>query len=198
MRRLVVLLLASAALLSAATTTYRLAPAEGGKLSLEVEKTGLMKGKKHVFLFPRYQGTLRYDPDQPAASQLEFTIDSASIHCTDTWVSEKDLRKVQAYAEKDMLAVSSYPEIKFRSTAITATGPSQFKVTGDLTIRNVTRPVQLTLQTSQNGTSLWSDGSGTIKLTDYQLKPPTAALGTIGTKDEMLVQFRVRFDKAAN
>jgi hypothetical protein len=36
------------------------------------------------------------------------------------------------------------------------------------------------------------EGGATIKMTDYGLKPPAAALGTIGTKDEMRIEFRIR------
>lgn len=172
---------------------YRLAPAKGIYLRLTVEKTGLLRGKKHVFEFSRYRGAVAYDPTSPLTTDVRFTIESASIRCLDNWVSEKDRVKIQHVAEHDMLAVDIFPDLGFRSTRITAVAANRFLVHGLLTIRNVAKPVDVdvSLRTDE-GNTVWADGQASVKLTDYGLKPPTAALGTIGTKDEMTLMFRMK------
>lgn len=174
-------------------TDYRLAPANGIYLRLTVEKTGLLRGKKHVFEFSRYRGAVAFDPSSPLTTDVHFTIESASIRCLDDWVSEKDRAKIQHVAEHDMLAVETFPDIGFRSTHITSVAANRFLVRGMLTIRNVARPVdvEISLQPDEAKT-VWADGQALVKLTDYGLKPPTAALGTIGTKDEMKLTFRMK------
>ena len=73
---------------------------------------------------------------------------SASIRCLDEWPGQKDIVKIQHYAEHEMLAVKSYPQIEFQSTSVTADTATRFHVQGMLTIRNVAKPavVEVTLQ----------------------------------------------------
>jgi polyisoprenoid-binding protein YceI len=170
---------------------YEIRPGgDTSKMELTVEKTGLLSGKKHLFVFSQYQGTVQFDREKPEASSVAFTIESNSILCKDTWVSAKDLKKVQAYALEDMLAVSKHPQITFRSTKITKSGPDKFQVEGTLQIKNIAKPVVVDaiLKPGQRD-SLTIDGNATIRLTDYGISPPKAALGTIGTKNEMPFHF---------
>jgi polyisoprenoid-binding protein YceI len=99
-----------------------------------VTKTGFLRGKQHLFVFESYRGILRYDPQQPESSQVNFTIEAASAVCKDTWLSAKDLRKVQDFALKDMLDAAHHPEITFTSTAIRQAGAGGFEMQGMLTI----------------------------------------------------------------
>ncbi|MBI3680111.1 MAG: YceI family protein [Acidobacteria bacterium] len=184
----VLLLLAAGALL-AQPAEYRIEPGGDNQIALDVEKTGLMKGKKHHFVFPRYQGKLVFDAGNPSNSRVELKIDSASVVCHDTWLSPKDLKKVIDYTLKDMLAVRQYPEMRFQSSKVTALGNNRFTVDGTLTIRGIGKPATLDV-TLESGKLLF-DGKSVVKLTNYGLKPPSAGLGTVGTKDEMTALFRV-------
>lgn len=174
---------------SATAAEYRIGPAPGGRFALEVEKTGLLKGKKHVFVFERYKGRLDYDEAQPEKSNVEFVIESASIVSTDDWVSEKDKKKVMKAALEDMLAAEKYREIKFAGSGARDNGDGSFTVPGTLTLRGIGKPASVTVKLAPQAGGLRFDGSAKVKLTDYGLKPPSAALGAVGTKDEMLVTF---------
>lgn len=199
MLRLLLLLLSAAVLLAAELRPYRIEPHHDARFTLQVDKTGLMNGKTHLLVFERYDGRLEYGPRNPQQSHVELTIDSGSLVVTDDWVNEKDRAKIADEALHKMLAVSRYPEMRFRSHAIrTSEGENRYEVAGDLTIRDLTRPVvvQVGLREQPDG-SLWFDGKATVKMKDYGLKPPSAALGLIGTKNEMLVSFRLRAVPAA-
>jgi polyisoprenoid-binding protein YceI len=156
-----------------------LAPGEGNVLELYVEKTGLLAGKKHRFLFDRFEG--RFDE-----SHVTMTIDAASIRCVDTWVSANDLKKIEKTARTEMLDVSRFPSLKFESTAIRQTAPDRFEVSGALTVRDRSRTVIVAVM--KTGDRSYR-GSAKIRLTDFGLKPPSAALGLVGTKDEMAFAF---------
>lgn len=164
---------------------------DGGRFTLEAEKTGLLSGKKHVFSFPAIDATLLYDPARPAASIVEFSLDAASIRLEDAWLTAKQFKEVAACAvSKQMLDVARYPRIRFKSTKIESVSAARFTVTGDLTIRDVTRAVTVDVLIGQ-GEPLRFDGSSRFPMTLFGLKPPKALLGLIGTKDELSVAFRL-------
>ena len=188
MRRVVVFLL-SAACVYSQPRSYTVTPSQGSRVELLVTKTGLLRGKQHLFVFDQYEGTLAYDAQNPEASRVTFTVAAKSAVCKDTWLSAKDLPKVQEFALKDMLDAEHNPNVTFTSTAIRAAG-DKFDVQGLLTIRGIAKPavVSVTLMPRPDG-SLGFEGKAEIRLTDYGLKPPSAALGTIGTRNEMALSF---------
>jgi polyisoprenoid-binding protein YceI len=85
--------------------------------------------------FDRLSGRIHI-ADTPADSSVEVTIDAASIF-SGSQQRDDHLRSA------DFLDVEKYPTITFTSTSVKQTGPSSLKVTGDLTIRDETRPVDL-------------------------------------------------------
>jgi polyisoprenoid-binding protein YceI len=171
---------------------YSFAPSPGSRIELVVAKTGFLRGKQHVFVFESFSGALRYDPAKPEASQVRFEILSKSIVCKDTWVSANDLRKIQDVATKDMLDVEHHPKMTFTSTAIRSVGVNKFEAQGNLTIRGVTKPVVVTTSVSRRADGVLAiEGQARVRLTDYGLKPPSAAFGTIGTKDEMMISLNL-------
>jgi polyisoprenoid-binding protein YceI len=186
--RLISLLVLAAALL-AQPRSLRVAPAANTRFALEVEKTGILKGKKHLFLFERYTGVLAMDVQFPERSKIELDIESRSAVLKDDWVKPDDVKKILETAQMDMLDSAKYPKIRFVSTKVTAAPNGHFTVVGDLTIRNVTNPV--TVAVVHKGGEVF-EGTATVKLTDYKLKPPSALLGAIGTKNEMTVTFTLK------
>jgi polyisoprenoid-binding protein YceI len=175
--------------LGAQTRSLRVAPAPGNRFALEVEKTGLtMGGKKHLFVFERYNGVLQFDQAHPEKSSIQFEIESRSAMLKDDWVSAKDAKKIMNAAQMDMMDSAKYPLLKFASTKITAKGNGVYDVLGDLTIRNVVNPVLVTV-TEKDGVC---EGKAIVKLTDFKLKPPSLLFGAVGTKDEMTVSFLLR------
>ena len=180
-----------------AADQYEISPAPQSHFALEVYKTGLMAGKKHHFEFSRYHGILRYNREQAANASLKLTVESKSAVCQDTWVNPKDRDKIQHYALKEMLDAGRYPEIVFQSTAVKPLAEGQFQVRGRLTIRDKTEPATVEVKVdSSSGQPLHFTGQANVRLTDYDLKPPKAGLGSIGTKDEMTVFFQLTGEPA--
>jgi polyisoprenoid-binding protein YceI len=181
------------AALCAETRAYRIEPSPESRFALEVYKTGLMNGKMHLLVFERYQGRIEYDAANPAQSRVELTIQSASLLVQDDWVNENERKKIADEALNKQLIVREHPEIKFRSGSIRpADAPGHYDVQGELTIRDLARPVmvQVTMSEPREGVLLFG-GEATVAMKDYGLKPPSAALGLIGTKNEMKVIFQL-------
>ena len=76
------------------------------------------------------------DVNEPERSRVEATITTASIR-THNEVRDNDLRS------SNFLEIDKYPTITFRSTKVEHAGGDKFKVTGDLTIKDTTKPVTL-------------------------------------------------------
>ncbi len=162
---------------------YVFEPASGDRFELRVYKSGLLSGKNHVFLFDKFQGTA----DE---TKVEFTIQSASLSVHDDWTPAKSkLDEIKEVALNEMLEVKKHPELKFVSTSVKKKSDNAYDVAGTLTIKSQSKPVTVSVERKSDG--FW-EGKAQIKHSDYGLKQQSAALGTIGTKDEMDVIFRLK------
>ncbi|MFD8431024.1 YceI family protein [Streptomyces coelicoflavus] len=88
--------------------------------------------------FTDYDSTLYFDGADPSGSRADIVMRVASV---DTGVEQRDAHLVG----KDFFDVRRYPEMTFRSTRAVQESAETFRMTGDLTIRDTTRPVELQL-----------------------------------------------------
>jgi polyisoprenoid-binding protein YceI len=94
---------------------------------------GMMTVRGH-FTEATAAGTI--DPDNPSNSSLEITINAASVR-TNNPTRDNDLRSA------NFLDTEHFPKITFKSTSLQAESKDRFSMTGELTIKGVTRPVTL-------------------------------------------------------
>ncbi len=86
--------------------------------------------------FKEYDGTIKFDEKKPEASKIDVTIQTASIS-TDNEMRDHHLQSPDFFdAEKN-------PTLTFKSTKVEKAGDNQYKVTGNLTMHGVTKPVVL-------------------------------------------------------
>lgn len=90
--------------------------------------------------FKKVSGTISTN-EQGAPNKIEASIEAASIETGD---AQRDAH----LRSPDFLDAEQYPEIRFVSSAIEALGQDKYKIYGDLTIRNVSRPVVLEAEVS--------------------------------------------------
>ncbi|MCH8498024.1 MAG: YceI family protein [Marinobacter sp.] len=100
--------------------------------------------------FNDFDGQFVFDEANPANSAVQVTLKTASV---DTNHAERD----RHLRNEDFLHVSRHPEASFRSTGVEVLGDDgkEAKVTGDLTIRGVTREVTLDVQMVGHGKDPW-------------------------------------------
>ncbi len=84
--------------------------------------------------FGKITGTVRLDESDLARSAVEVTVDATTIN---THEPQRDAH----LRSGDFLNVANFPTMTFRSKRIAAVGSGKYKLTGDLTIRGVTREV---------------------------------------------------------
>jgi polyisoprenoid-binding protein YceI len=86
--------------------------------------------------FDEFEGSAHIDGDQPENSSGSVTIQAKSI---DTRNKQRD----DHLRSNDFLDMDNHPEITFVSSAIKALGDDKFTVSGDLSIRGVSKPVEI-------------------------------------------------------
>lgn len=112
-----------------------------GDWVLDRAHTNLMFISRYAMLtkvrghFNSFEGTIHV-ADRPEDSSVELAIDASSI-TTDNDMRDNHLRS------GDFLDLENHPTIKFRSTKVEVLGDDKLRVTGDLTVRGVTKEVVL-------------------------------------------------------
>ena len=89
--------------------------------------------------FGEFDGTLNFDPANPAAASVDVTIQAASIN---TGVVDRDNHLRSA----DFFDVANNPTLTFKSTGVKVVDDNNVKLNGDLTIRGITKPVTLAVE----------------------------------------------------
>jgi polyisoprenoid-binding protein YceI len=84
--------------------------------------------------FNEFEGAGFFDAENPAGSHLHLTVQAASI---DTRNADRDGH----LKSNDFFDMETYPEITFASTAVEQVGAQNYRMTGDLTIKGVTKAV---------------------------------------------------------
>ena len=98
--------------------------------------------------FNDYEGTARIDGADPSKSSAEVTIQVASI---DTRSAQRD----EHLRTNDFLDAETYPELTFRSTRVVKHSGDEFVLAGDLSIRGVTKEVELQVEYAGVVTNPW-------------------------------------------
>jgi len=91
--------------------------------------------------FNEFHGSGDFDADNPANSKLHLVIKATSI---DTGNADRDAH----LRGNDFFDMDNYPEITFVSTSVEQVDDERYNVTGDLTIKGVTRPITVAFEVS--------------------------------------------------
>lgn len=129
----------------------------------------------------------------PSIGKATFTVRSSSVTSDNRLMTDKTLEALQA---------KKYPEITFvsngSSSVVIKEGTFTGNVTGELVLNGVTKRLSVPVNGSYAGDKLAISGSQKLKMNDYQIKSPTAMLGTLKTGDEVTVHFDLKFDISDN
>jgi len=102
--------------------------------------------------FKNVPGSLEFDENRPERMKVDVTIKADSL-----WTGEPN--RDRHLRSADFFDVEHYPNIEFHSNAVKVIGERDYAVTGDLTIRGVTKPVMLNVAyLGQWDTPWWVDG----------------------------------------
>lgn len=147
--------------------------------------------------FGEHEGSLKLDGSSPADSTVSIDVKIASV---DTGIADRDGHLVSG----DFFDAEKFPLMTFRSTSAEQLGGDKYRVTGDLTIKDVTRPLAIDLEFNGSATDVYGnervgfEGGADILRSDWGLTW-NAALETGGVmvSDKVKLNFDISAIKAA-
>jgi polyisoprenoid-binding protein YceI len=148
----------------------------------------------HTIAIREFDGETDFTYVTVAPASLQMTIKAGSLSVTDK-ISEKDRQNIETTMRDEVLEVSKYPEIAFKSSSVSAskTGEGQYqaRITGEITLHGVSRPLTIPAQLGFGDKVLRAKGAFTLKQSSFGIKPVSVAAGTIKVKDELKFTFDI-------
>jgi polyisoprenoid-binding protein YceI len=147
--------------------------------------------------FARWSGKLVFDAQALGAAQASVEIDAASI---DTHDGQRDAH----LRSPDFLDAARHPVLMFVSTRVVETRGRAFQVTGDLTMRGVTRPVTLEVvyrghdTQPQQGERIRFSARGALHRKDFGLTwSPLIEAGGLAVSDKIMLEFEIEATRSS-
>lgn len=142
---------------------------------------------KTLGMFRTAEGSFVFDQAVPMVTDIQVSIPTASVF-TNNEARDTHLRS------SDFLATDEYPTMTFKGTSATPTGERTGTVTGDLTLRGITKPVVLDVTWNKSGDYPFGDkhyavgvsARTTIKRSDFGM---TYASGLVGDNVDIILEF---------
>jgi polyisoprenoid-binding protein YceI len=143
--------------------------------NIDATHSGINFSIRHVVIskvrgrFTKYMGKVELDEEDLTRSFVEATIDAASI---DTGTPQRDDHLRSA----DFFDVEKFPELRFRSSRIEKLDDARYRLTGELTIRDVTREISLEVEYGGRATDPWGNqrigfiATGSLDRKDFGLQ----------------------------
>ncbi|MDN3018721.1 YceI family protein [Paenibacillus sp. BSR1-1] len=146
--------------------------------------------------FNSFNATIEADPSDLTTASIEFAIETASV---DTRNQDRDGHLVSA----DFFDAANHPNMTFKATSIEKTDDGEYNVTGDLTLRGVTKQETFAVTFEGTGKDPWGNekagfsATGSINRSDYGLVW-NAALETGGVLvgDKVKINLQIQAAKA--
>jgi polyisoprenoid-binding protein YceI len=149
-------------------------PIETGKWTVDKSHSNVKFTVTHLVVsdvegsFKLFDGAMENSTADLSDAKINFTVDVNSIN-TDNEKRDNHLKS------DDFFAAAKFPQMKFTSTSMTPDGKDKYKLAGDLTIRDVTKPVVFDVTyggsvAAMGTTKLGFKAQTTINRFDYNLK----------------------------
>ncbi len=146
--------------------------------------------------FSRVDGKLRFDPAHPAAMTVEATIDPTSLELNAPPAGFHDQLMGKGWFE-----AARFPRMTFKSTKVEPTGPRTARVTGDLSLHGVTKPVVLEVTynggwsaNAMDGDRIGFSAHAILKRSAFGISQGIPAPGTnMGVSDDVDVAIETEF-----
>ncbi len=193
MKKLLASLLAAAPLLASAAPAAWNVDASHSQVGFAVKHLVISTVRGE---FTKYSGVAQLDDADPAKSTVEVSIDVNSL---DTRVADRDGH----LKSPDFFDAAQYPTITFKSTKVAKAGKDALKVTGDLTLHGVTKPITLAVTTSPEVKGMFGEtrraiaGQAKISRKEFGLTWNKLVEAGPAVGDEVTIQLDVELVKDA-
>lgn len=147
--------------------------------------------------FKKFEGTVDSSKDDFTDAKIKFTADTASI---DTGNQQRDGH----LQSDDFFNAEKFPKLTFESTGIEKKSDNEYKVIGNLTMRDVTKPVELDVEYGGTANDLYGNTKAGFELTgkinrqDFGLKwSAVTEAGGLAVSNDVKLNLNVQLLKQA-
>jgi polyisoprenoid-binding protein YceI len=179
-----------------ATQRYQL-DASQSKFIAHALAGGLLwfKGHEHLVAVREFTGEAQMNLDSIAASSLEITAKAWTMEETSSVFTDAQKKIINKELREIVLLPDQYPDIVFKSTNVIgkATGANQYdlKISGDLTLHGVTRPITIPTKVTVTGNDLRAQGEFSISRDEFKVKATSAFHGLVRVRDKLKFTFDI-------
>lgn len=166
-------------------------------LTIQVGKAGLFKfaGHEHEVVATGFSGQVVADAERIDNSSVVLSFETQGLSVSEKDEPAGDAPKVQEKMRgPDVLDVIRFPQIRFQSRLVSGkeTGPGLYDldITGDLSLKGVTRPLALKVRVEIKGQGLIATGTVNVRQTDFGMRPVSVG-GVVKVKDELAITYRI-------
>ncbi len=170
---------------------------------IDVDHSDIMFKVKHLMIstvsgiFKKFDATAEINDNDLTDAKVSFEADVTSV---DTKNEQRDAH----LKSDDFFNAEKYPKMTFRSNSVQKVADDEFKLMGDLTIRDVTKPIELKVEFNGEITDPWGkerlgfEITGKINRREYGLKwSAVTEAGGIVVADDVKLQLNVEMIKQA-
>lgn len=168
---------------------------KGSTFTVRAFATGMLSAFGHspTLAIRDFQGEVQLTSDTLEGASLRLVIQAASLAVTDD-ISEKDRLEIERKMRDEVLETEGFPEIVYEcsgASSIQKLGEGLYlaALNGDLALHGVTRSQVVSARVTLKGDSVRATGEFAVRLSDYEIKPVSAAGGTVKLKDELKLSF---------
>jgi polyisoprenoid-binding protein YceI len=170
---------------------------------IDVDHSDIMFKVKHLMIstvtgyFKKFDATLEIDEEDFTNAKVSF---EADVNTVDTKNEQRDAH----LKSDDFFNAEQFPKLTFKSTRIERKSDGEFALTGDLTIRDITRPVTLNVEYNGSTKDPWSmermgfEAEGKINRKEFGLKwSAVTEAGGLVVADDVKLALNVEMIKQA-
>jgi polyisoprenoid-binding protein YceI len=170
---------------------------KGSTFTVRAFATGMLSAFGHnpTIAIPDLQGEIQFASDTLEDASLRIVIQAASLVVTDD-ISSKDREQIERRMHGEVLETDSFPEILYecpRVSSVQRLGEGLYAVSfdGELALHGITRSQPAVARVTLKGDQLRAAGEFSIRQSDYEIRPVSAAGGTVKLKDELKLSFDI-------
>lgn len=164
---------------------------------VETQTSGLaaMFAHDHKMEVGDFAGTATFTAGALATgASLQMTVKAESLHLVDE-ASVGARQSVESALRQEVLETDKYPEIAFKTSAVTSSlrgdGSYGVRLTGDLSLHGVRRRITVPARVSLQDDDLHAIGTFDVRQTDFNITPSSFVSGTVTIKDEVTISFDI-------
>jgi polyisoprenoid-binding protein YceI len=161
------------------------APAADWKMDAGQSRLGFVASYDRVPFetrFERFTANLRFDAAQPAEGRIEIAIEMTSVN-------SRSPDRDEGMRAPEWFHTARFPTARFVSRRILPSGDGTFRVGGDLTIKGITRAVEIPARWSEKEGVARLQGEAAVRRTDFEV-----GTGDWKTDDTVGFDVRIFFD----